>query len=51
MNVDINDGASDTEILPMPVSGGIEFLREKLLARKPKLRRGGEEAGEKMIYW
>jgi hypothetical protein len=46
---DQNDGASDTEILPMPVSGGIESLREKLHARMSQLRRGagGGEAGDK----
>jgi len=45
---DQNDELSDTEILPMPVSGGIESLREKLHARMAQLRRGGgEEAGDK----
>lgn len=56
MDVDMDDipddqddnGASDTEILPMPVSGGIESLREKLHARMAQLRRGGgEEAGDR----
>lgn len=58
MDVDINmdsipddqdDGESETEILPMPVSGGIESLREKLHARMTQLRRGGGggEAGDK----
>ena len=51
MDVDFNDdddnGADDTEILPMPVSGGIESLREKLHARMSQLRRGGGEAGDK----
>ena len=42
-----NDEASDTEILPMHVSGGIESLREKLHARMSQLRRGGGEAGDK----
>jgi hypothetical protein len=30
----------DVDILPMPVSGGIESLREKLHARMSQLRRG-----------
>ena len=52
MDVDFNDddddnGADDMEILPMPVSGGIESLREKLHARMSQLRRGGGEAGNK----
>ena len=44
---DQDDGAGDAEILPMPVSGGIESLREKLHARMSQLRRGGGEAGDK----
>lgn len=46
---DQEDGLSDTQILPMPVSGGIESLREKLHARMSQLRRGagGGEAGDK----
>ena len=47
MDVDFDDEAGDTEILPMPVSGGIESLREKLHARMSQLRRGGGEAGDK----
>ena len=48
VNIDIpSDGAGDTEIQPMPVSGGIESLREKLHARMSQLRRGGGEAGDK----
>ncbi|KAF8801980.1 hypothetical protein BYT27DRAFT_6775941 [Phlegmacium glaucopus] len=44
--------ASDTEILPMPVSGGIDSLREKLHARIAQLRRGGGKTlATKMIYW
>ena len=31
----------------MPISGGIESLREKLHARMSQLRRGGGEAGDK----
>ena len=52
MDVDIDmDGTSDdqendTEILPMPVSGGIESLREKLHVRMSQLRRGGNSVGE-----
>ncbi|KAF8801974.1 hypothetical protein BYT27DRAFT_7215681 [Phlegmacium glaucopus] len=47
-----DDGASDIEILPMPVSGGIDSLCEKLHVRMAQLRRGGgENAGDKMIYW
>jgi hypothetical protein len=46
---DQDDGESETEILPMPVSGGIESLREKLHARMTQLLRGGGggEAGDK----
>ena len=33
------------EILAMPVSGGMESLREKLHARMSQLHRGGGEAG------
>lgn len=47
INMDIDDGVGDTEILPMPVSGGIESLREKLHARMSQLRRGGGEAGDR----
>ena len=51
VNVDMpddqDDGAGDTEILTMSVSGGIESLREKLHARISQLRRGGGEAGDK----
>ena len=45
---DQDDGESGTEILPMPISGGIESLREKLHARMSQLRRGGGgEGGDK----
>ncbi|KAF8965797.1 surfeit locus protein 6-domain-containing protein [Flammula alnicola] len=49
MNVDVDmedlddqkSEGSDTEIQPMPVSGGIESLREKLHTKMAQLRRGG----------
>ncbi|KAF8172033.1 surfeit locus protein 6-domain-containing protein [Mycena galopus ATCC 62051] len=38
---DDDDDAMDEDIVPMPQSGGIEALREKLHARMTALRRGG----------
>lgn len=53
MDVDIDLGNDDDEemeeqdagILPMPESGGIETLRDKLHARMAALRRGGNKNG------
>jgi len=42
---DENDNAADTNIVPMPESGGIVALREKLHARMAALRRGGGRFG------
>ena len=44
---DQDDEGGDTEILPMPISGGIGSLREKLHARMSQLRRRAGEAGDK----
>lgn len=44
LGADEDEGASDVEMQPMAVSGGIEALREKLHSKMAKLRRGGERA-------
>ncbi|KZP06056.1 hypothetical protein FIBSPDRAFT_805242, partial [Athelia psychrophila] len=43
-----SDGDNDEDMVPMPESGGISALREKLHARMASLRRGGQpEAGDR----
>jgi len=39
--ISVVDGEDDAPIVPMPQSGGIEALRDKLHARMAALRRGG----------
>ena len=56
MDVDFNDDDSsadeddgeeeEAEIMPMPESGSISVLREKLYTRMAALRRGGKIAGD-----
>ncbi|OCH90500.1 hypothetical protein OBBRIDRAFT_793263 [Obba rivulosa] len=43
---DSDDGAPDQPMVPMPESGGIQALREKLHARMAALRRGGQAGGD-----